>query len=137
MFDTEPNIWGKELEKDGAAWMAAKWIFPMLSLGRWISKTSGGLGRRELSHSRVVKTEGCLSLGDRDLAGNLRNVLVELSPDVVVITEDERLLQLKTDCDNVFGVLLRERVGLIDFELMLEEKFLVIWRSSVLRPSAI
>lgn len=32
MFETEPKICGKELEKDGAAWIAAKWIFPMLSL---------------------------------------------------------------------------------------------------------
>ena len=32
VFETEPNIWGKELENDGAAWIAAKWIFPMLSL---------------------------------------------------------------------------------------------------------
>lgn len=27
-----PNMCGKELENEGAAWMAAKWIFPMLSL---------------------------------------------------------------------------------------------------------
>ena len=32
MFDCAPKICGKELEKDGAAWMDAKWIFPMLSL---------------------------------------------------------------------------------------------------------
>lgn len=28
----DPNIWGKLLEKDGAACIAAKWILPMLSL---------------------------------------------------------------------------------------------------------
>ena len=27
-----PKICGKELEKEGAAWMDAKWIFPILSL---------------------------------------------------------------------------------------------------------
>ena len=32
MLDCAPKICGKELEKDGAAWMDAKWIFPMLSL---------------------------------------------------------------------------------------------------------
>ena len=88
-------------------------------------------------HSRVVKTKGRLSLGNRDLAGNLRNIPVELPSYVVIITEYERLLQLETDSDNVFGVLLRERVGLIDFELVLEEKFLVIWCSSISRPSAV
>ena len=29
-----PKILGNELEKEGAAWMAAKWILPMLSLAR-------------------------------------------------------------------------------------------------------
>ncbi len=32
MLDCVPKIWGKEFEKDGAAWIEAKWIFPMLSL---------------------------------------------------------------------------------------------------------
>ena len=63
---------------------------------------------------------------DSDLTGNLGYVLVELSTDVVVVTEDERLFQLEPDGDNIFGVLLRESVGLIDFELVLEEEFLVI-----------
>ena len=66
---------------------------------------------------------------DGDLTGDLGDVLVELSSDVVVVAEDERLLQLETDGDNIFGVLLRKGVGLIDFELVLEEEFLVIWSS--------
>ena len=32
MLDCVPKIWGKEWEKEGAAWMDAKWILPMLSL---------------------------------------------------------------------------------------------------------
>ena len=32
ILETEPKIWGKELEKEGAAWMDAKWILPILSL---------------------------------------------------------------------------------------------------------
>ena len=32
MLDALPKICGKELEKEGAAWMDAKWILPMLSL---------------------------------------------------------------------------------------------------------
>jgi len=77
-------------------------------------------------HSRVVKTESRLGLRDSDLTGDLGNVLVELSPDVVIVAEDERLLRFETDGDNIFGVLLRESVGLIDFELVFEEEFLVI-----------
>jgi len=77
-------------------------------------------------HSRVVKTEGRLGLRDSDLTGDLGNVLVELSPDVIVVAEDERLLRFETDGNNVFGVLLRESVGLLDLELVLEEEFLVI-----------
>ena len=91
---------------------------------RCVSKPPSALGTG--IYSRVVKAKGRFSLGDRDLAGNLRYVPVELSSDVVIIAEDERLLQLETDSDNVFGVLLRECVSLIDFELVLEEKFLVI-----------
>ena len=60
------------------------------------------------------------------MTGYLRNVFVELSANVIVIAEDERLFQLETDGDDIFSVLLRESVGLIDFELVLEEEFLVI-----------
>ena len=36
MLDTSPKMWGKELENEGAACIAAKWILPMLSLLRYI-----------------------------------------------------------------------------------------------------
>ena len=32
MLDAVPKMCGKELEKEGEAWMEAKWILPMLSL---------------------------------------------------------------------------------------------------------
>ena len=35
MLDASPKMFGKELEKEGAAWMDAKWILPMLSLKIW------------------------------------------------------------------------------------------------------
>ena len=63
---------------------------------------------------------------DSDLTGDLGDILVELSPNIVVIAEDERLLQLESDSNNIFGVLLRESIGLIYFELVLEEEFFVI-----------
>lgn len=31
MFESAPNMWGNELEKDGAAWIAEKENLPMLS----------------------------------------------------------------------------------------------------------
>jgi len=77
-------------------------------------------------YSRVVKTEGCLGLGDGDLAGNLGNVLVEFPANVVVVAENERLLQFETDGNDIFSILLCESVGLVNFELVLEEEFLII-----------
>ena len=65
------------------------------------------------------------------MARDLGNVLVELSPDVIVVTEYECLLQLEADGDDVFGILLRKSVGLINFELVLEEELLVVWSSLV------
>jgi hypothetical protein len=85
----------------------------MLSLKEVISKLI--LYGDGLIRSRVVETEGRFGLRDGDLAGDLGNVLVEFSPHIVVVTEDECLLQLETDGDNIFGVLLRKSVGLIDF----------------------
>ena len=63
---------------------------------------------------------------DSDLTGDFGDILVELSPNIVVIAEDERLLQLESDSNNIFGVLLRESIGLIYFELVFEEEFFVI-----------
>ena len=60
------------------------------------------------------------------MTGDLGDILVELSPNIVVIAEDERLLQLESDSNDVFGVLFRESIGLIYFELVLEEEFFVI-----------
>jgi len=65
-------------------------------------------------------------LGDGDLTGNLGNVLVEFSANVVVVAENERLLQFETDGNDILGILLCESVCLVNFELVLEEEFLVI-----------
>jgi len=35
MLETSPKMLGNELENDGAAWMDAKWILPILSLRDW------------------------------------------------------------------------------------------------------
>ena len=90
-------------------------------VGKWITFKYGCC-----LNSRIVESEGCFGLRHGNLPGNFGYILVELSPNVVVIAEDERLLQLKTDGNNIFGILLRESVGLIDFELMLEEEFLIV-----------
>ena len=68
---------------------------------------------------------------DGDLTRDLGNVFVELPPNVVIVAENERLLQFETDGDDIFGVLFRESIGLINFELMLEEEFFVIWDPSI------
>jgi hypothetical protein len=48
MFDASPKIWGNEFEKAGAAWIAVKWIFPMLSLdGRTKKETSACVGKEK------------------------------------------------------------------------------------------
>ena len=102
----------------------------MLSLGKRIRKFYWLQALRRL-HLRVVKAEGRFGLRDRDLTGDLGDVLVELPPNVIVVAEDERLLQLETDGNDILGVLLRESVGLFGFKLVLEKELLVIWRSSV------
>ena len=94
----------------------------MLSLGKRSSKPRALTGLR----LRIVETESRFSLRDRDLTRDFGDVLVELSPDIIVVAEDESLLQLEPDGNNVFGVLLRESVGLVDFELVFEEELLVI-----------
>ena len=102
----------------------------MLSLDKRISKLSleAALGHPD---SRISKTEGRFRLRHRDLPGYLGNILVKLSPDVVIVAEDERLLQLKTHGDDISRILLCESTGLINFELVLEEEFLVIWSSLI------
>ena len=65
--------------------------------------------------SRVVEPEGSFCLRDGNLTGDLGDILVEFSPDVVVVAEDESLLQLETDGDNISSVLFGKSVGLIDF----------------------
>jgi hypothetical protein len=82
-------------------------------------------------HLRVVETEGRFGLREGNLARYFGNVLVKLSPDVVIVAENECLLQFETDCDDIFGVLFCESVGLIDLELVLEEELLIIWGSLV------
>ena len=54
MLDSVPKIWGKELEKEGAAWMEAKWIFPMLSLhARRTLRDRGGIGGTRSAHESL------------------------------------------------------------------------------------
>ena len=91
-----------------------------------VSVNDGAAGARKVRNLRVVETERGFCLVDRDLARDPGDVAVERSTDVVVITEDERLLQLEPDCDNIPSILPREFVRLLRLELMLEQELLVI-----------
>lgn len=122
---TSPNIWGKELENEGAAWMEQKCILPMLSL----AKRSGlvslyGAGD---PNSRVVEAECGLCLVIGNLAGNLDYVVVENTSDKLEVTEDERFLGVEADGDNVFCIASRELLYILYLELVLEQELFVVY----------
>ena len=98
---------------------------------------------RKVRDLRVVETECGFCLVDRDLARDLGDVAIEWSSDVVVVTEDERLLQLETNCDDIPSILPRKLVRLLDLQLVLEQELLVVRQlhdqrdvEHVLQPSA-
>ena len=73
-----PKIWGKELEKDGAAWMAAKCTLPILSLYhrgelRCVEDRDGGVD------SRVTEPECGFRLAHGDTSGDPYDVMIERS----------------------------------------------------------
>jgi hypothetical protein len=75
---------------------------------------------------RIGETEGALGLVGGDATGDLNNVLVESSTHEVKVREDESLLHVKSDSDNVGGVLAGEFLDIGNGELRTEEEFLVV-----------
>jgi hypothetical protein len=74
---SSPKIWGNELEKDGAAWTATKWYFPMLSL---IAEREVSIGLHKLNvadNLRLGESKCGFALALRDGLGDSQNVLVE------------------------------------------------------------
>ena len=87
------------------------------------------MGRRDWGNqecSRVVEAKRRLRLVDGDLPRDLGDVAVEGPADKVVVTEDERLLELEADGDDISGVPLRELVRLLDLQLVFEQELLVV-----------
>lgn len=127
MSDFVPKMCGNELEKDGAAWIAAKCIFPMQSLHtRWNEQSN--MSAEE--DSRIGESKGSFRRIVSDLARYLGDVLVECSSHVCVIAEDEGFLNVETNGNDVFGVGPGELFCLFDLELGLEQELLVILGAS-------
>ena len=122
--DLSPNIWGKELENEGAAWMAAKWHFPMLSLTRIKSQSQVPY---ETVSSRVLESKSRFGLCDCDLSWNSGDIPIKCSTNKVKVTEDEGLFGLETDGNNVFCGWLGICVSLLDLEVVFEQKLFVVW----------
>ena len=118
MLEISPNIWGNEFEKDGAAWMEAKWIFPMLSLRTKIAFSQ--LHMPSSINLRVVKAECRLGLAIGNLAGYFDHIFVERSPDKVKVTEDKCLLQVEANGNNILRILSCECPRLLGLQFVLE-----------------
>ena len=82
-----------------------------------------GKGRRNI---RVIETKRRLCLAEGDLAGDFRHVLVELAAHEIVIAKNERLFKLEPDSNDVPRIFQCKLVGLLRFELMLEQEFFII-----------
>jgi hypothetical protein len=81
-----PKIWGKELEKEGVAWTAAKWYMPTLSLVK-VSAAQRTLvlardhTKRCKDHLRVGEAKHIPALAESDGLGDQDDIVVE-SPTV-------------------------------------------------------
>lgn len=76
--------------------------------------------------SRVVEPERSFRLVDGDLAGDLGDIAIERTTDVVVVAEDECLVQIEADRDDVLRVAQRKLVCLLGLQLVFEEELLII-----------
>lgn len=75
---------------------------------------------------RIVEAKCGFGLINSNLPRDLGDVAIERTAQVVVITEDESLLHVEADSDDVLRVPIREFMRLFGFQLMLEQKFLVV-----------
>lgn len=75
---SSPKIWGNELEKEGAAWTATKWYFPMLSLRNRDDQCRPK--RNRAGDSRLAEAKRGLALALRNRLGDAQDILVECAP---------------------------------------------------------
>jgi hypothetical protein len=129
MLETSPKMLGNELENDGAAWMDAKWILPILSLRDWrdiFFTPKNEIDQVELNHSRICETKSRFRLTTRNLSGNLGDIVVERPADIIKIAENEGLFEVESDSDDISCVLYCKGARLLDLELVLEQELLVV-----------
>ena len=62
------------------------------------------------------------------MAGDARDVLVEGAVHIGVVAEDEGLVEVEADGDDILGILSRELLHLLDFQLVLEQELLIVYR---------
>ena len=89
-----PKIWGKEFEKEGAAWIATKWTLPMLSLHKLaptqvemrhvteMVRVTQGVGLRGVL---VFEAKGRFTLTYGDSSGNLDDIVVKRLTHIIQI----------------------------------------------------
>lgn len=118
MLDAVPKMCGKELEKEGEAWMEAKWILPMLSLTK--DRIGPGCAAKNHADSRVVESKGGFCLVDGYLTGDLRDIPIEGTANVVIVAENEGLLDVKSDSYDIPRIPSCKFVGLLGLELVFE-----------------
>ena len=115
--DFVPKIWGNEFEKDGAAWIAQKWILPMLSLP---------LERSEWGGVLVLEAESGFTLTYGYSSGDFDDVVIESSAYVVEIWKDEGFAHVKSYGNDIFGVFSGELLYIVDCQVRSEEEFFVV-----------
>jgi len=80
----------------------------------------------ESNHLRICETKSRFRLTTRNLSGNLGDIVVERSADIIKIAENEGLLEVESDSDDISCVLHRKGARLLDLELVLEQELLVV-----------
>ena len=75
---------------------------------------------------RIGKPEGGFCLAARNLPRDLGDVAVKCAAHKVKVAEYERFLDVESDRNDIPGVLLRERIGLLNFEFVFEQEFLIV-----------
>ena len=87
------------------------------------------LWTRSHEYARVVEAERGFRLIDCNLTRDFGDIPVESTTDVVVIAEDEGLLYVNADSYDIASIAPRELICLLRFELVFEQKLLVICES--------
>lgn len=61
------------------------------------------------------------------LARNARNIFIECAAHIIIVAKDESFFEIKSTSNYIAGIFSWEGHGLLGFELVLEQKFLVVY----------